>query len=444
VWKDTGRERGKKPRAFCPSCNQRLQWVGAANLLPPFWERLHRFFLYPFHRHTLILLLVVSAATVILGLMVRIGAYFLMLRYAYEILTTTAKGDLYPPSVSSKILSHDLTPVVKQFVLFFLLFIGGFLVATAGLVPFLAYVLFVLIFLPALLMVLISTESLLHSLNPMVFVPLAWRIGPAYLLMYFFLILLGIAPGVLMQTFVVHLPHLVQPFLAVAAEYYYMFVSFHLIGYVLLQYHLEIGYDVSYEDFRAPEVATADESGQGRPATWSEERHADSLIQNGRYDEAREFLSRRFEQSREPSTELCRKYFQLLRIKGGDELTRVGRHLIPGLLASGQRREAKQAFEQCRERDSAFLPDADSLFQIAEAQDEAGEHKEAMGLFQSLYRNHPEHSRAVEALFRIGYILNERMFAPDKARRVLEGILSRYPGDPLREKIENYLRHSVP
>jgi len=65
-------------------------------------------------------------------------------------------------------------------------------------------------------------------------------------------------------------------------------------------------------------------------------------------------------------------------------------------------------------------------------------------LYQSLYRNHPQHGRAVEALFRIGYILNERMLAPDKARRVLEGIIARHPGDPLRDKIESYLRHSVP
>jgi len=450
VWKDTGWERGKKPRAFCPRCNQRLQWVGAANLLPPFWERLHRFFLYPFHSQTLILLVIVAAATVvlgrvpILGFVVQIGAYFLMLRYAYEILTTTAKGNLYPPSVSTRILEYDLTPVLKQFVLFFLLGLGGFLVTTVSPWLLLAYILFVLVFLPALLMVLISTGSLIHALNPVIFVSLAWRIGPAYLLMYFFLILLGLAPGALTQTIVLHLPSLVQPFLAVAAKYYYMFVSFHLIGYVLLQYHLEIGYEVRYEDFRAPELENSGSAGQGGGATWSEERHADSLIQNGRYDEAREFLSRRFEQAREPSTELCRKYFQLMQLKGDGDLTRIGRHLIPGLLASGERREATRVFDKCREQDSTFLPDADSLFQLAEARDEAGEHKNAMGLFQSLYRNHPDHSRAVEALFRIGYILNERLLAPEKARRVLEGVITRYPRDPLRKKIENYLRHSVP
>ncbi len=452
VWKDTGWERGQKPRAFCPTCNQRLEWVGAANLLPPFWERLHRFFLYPFHRQTLILLLAVSAATVslgripFLGLIVQIGTYFLMLRYAYEILTTTARGNLYPPPVRGKILEYDLSPVLKQFLLFFLLVAGGFLLLaiTRSLPLLLGYILFVLVFLPALLMVLITTESLRNALNPAVFVPLAWRIGPAYLLMYFFLILLAIAPGILARTVVIHLPGLLQPFLAVAAEYYYMFVSFHLIGYVLLQYHLEIGYDVRYEDFQAPEVDGGKRPEREETATRAEEKHAESLIQNGRYDEAREYLARRFEQSREPSTELCRKYFQLLRVRGEGDPGRVGRHLIPGLLQQGERREAETVFRQCREQNSEFLPDPDSLFRIAEACDEAGEHKRAMRLFQSLYRNHPHHDRAVEALFRIGYILNERLLAPEKARRVLKGIIARYPGDPLRDRVESYLRHSVP
>ena len=30
---------------------------------------------------------------------------------------------------------------------------------------------------------------------------------------------------------------------------YYMFLMYHLMGYVLLQYHLELGYSVDYEDF---------------------------------------------------------------------------------------------------------------------------------------------------------------------------------------------------
>ena len=450
VWKDTGRERGKKPRAFCPSCNQRLQWVGAANLLPPFWERLHRFFLYPFHRQALIFLLAVSAASVLLGFIPLLGAllqlvlYFVTLRYAHEILTTTARGNLYPPQVSSRILDHDLSPVFKQFLLFFLLGVGAALIASLGVVLLFAYIPFVLIFIPAQLMVLISTQSLLRALNPMVFVPLAWRIGPAYLLMYFFLILLGIAPGVLGQNVIVHLPWFLHAFLASAANYYYMFVSFHLIGYVLLQYHLEIGYEVRYEDFRAPEMSQDAQSVTEQGGSWSDERHADSLIQQGRYDEAHEFLERRFKQLSEPSTDLCRKYYRLLSMRGEEGLTRVGSLLIPGLLEQGERREAVRVFEQCRERDKGYLPDAESIFRIAEAQDDAGEHKQAMGLFQSLYRNHPSHSRAVEALFRIGYILNERMLDPGKARRVLEGVITRYPQSPLRERIENYLRHSVP
>ena len=135
IWKQSGRPR-QKPRPYCPRCNTPLQWVGAANLLPSFWERLHRFFVYPLHRRPLILILAVSAAVFLLqsaplllgpllGFLARIFAYLICLRYAYEILKTTARGDLYPPPLDYQTLLQDITPVLKLFFLFLLLFSAG-------------------------------------------------------------------------------------------------------------------------------------------------------------------------------------------------------------------------------------------------------------------------------------------------------------------------------
>lgn len=452
IWKDIGQLRGKEIKPFCPKCNSRLQWVGAANLLPPFWDRLHRFFTYPFHKHTLLFLLALAVASVVashfipvFGWMIHIAAYFFILSYSYEMLKTTARGDLYPPPLNDKVLLDDLGIVAKQFLLLIALLVGGYIIAIETAWPvLLAYILFVLIFAPAILIVLITTERLLQALNPVVLMSLVWRIGPAYLLMYFFLLLLMAAPGILVHTVGVHLPGLLQPIFGVAANYYYLFVSFHLIGYVLLQYHMEIGYEVDYEDFRAPE--REEQAGASRPGgnTWSEEQHAESLIQNGRFEEALDFLGRRFEEARQPSMELCRKYFRLLYMKGCDGLIRVGEHLVRRLVEQGEKREARSVYQQCLECDGSFLPDAESLFWIADAFDDAGEHKCAVNLYQSLYRNYPQHTRAVEAVFRLGFILNEHLLAPEKARQVLEKIVARHPDDPLRARIENYLRHSVP
>ena len=115
-----------------------------------------------------------------------------------------------------------------------------------------AFAIAALFFVPSMIILLVTTGSLFHAINPVVFVGLAFRIGWAYFLMNFFLILLGSAPAYLAQYVIRFLPPDLHLMLFGFAKSFYTIVSYHLMGYVILQYHEKIGYKVDYEDFSDP------------------------------------------------------------------------------------------------------------------------------------------------------------------------------------------------
>jgi len=73
---------------FCSKCNVEVRWLGAGNIVGPFWKRLPRFFTYPLHPRPLILLAVFCAIAMIGGrdpglftLLLKGFSYCMMLLY---------------------------------------------------------------------------------------------------------------------------------------------------------------------------------------------------------------------------------------------------------------------------------------------------------------------------------------------------------------------------
>lgn len=105
---------------MCPNCNIPVRWLGVENIIDPFWERLPRFFLYPFSIRPLLLMLGLSLFSALLtgpgifGLLAGIAIWGLAFKYAYAILQSTARGNLTTPKLDSGTLSENFGPVVKQ------------------------------------------------------------------------------------------------------------------------------------------------------------------------------------------------------------------------------------------------------------------------------------------------------------------------------------------
>ena len=99
-------------------------------------------------------------------------------------------------------------------------------------------------------MLLVATDSILRALNPVYFVGIIFRIGWPYFLQYLFLFFLLAGPAALFSYLSPEvLPYRLYIFLTLFFKQFYALISYSLMGYVLLQYHKEIGYKVDYEYF---------------------------------------------------------------------------------------------------------------------------------------------------------------------------------------------------
>jgi len=242
---------------FCPKCNLEVEWVGAANIIDPVWVRMPKIFLYPLRLNPVIPMGIYAVAVLLfsgpglINSIIRGLVWLMVLKYAFVSLKTTAGGNLQPPRITSDAIIGDFGPVFKQGLLYILLLVGfGFVTFKLGPIIGIVFILAALFFIPAMIILLVTTESLFFAINPAAFVRLVFRIGWGYLLMYLFLLLLVGAPTFLSQFFVPLLPERLVLVLLGFAQSFYTIISYHLMGYVILQYHDRIGYKVDYEDSR--------------------------------------------------------------------------------------------------------------------------------------------------------------------------------------------------
>lgn len=244
---------GNESFYFCPRCNVAVEQLDASNLIDPFWKRLHKFFLYPFSSPESIGLIFGCAflSAMLPGLFAFIP-WAIMVKFAYESLRYTSEGKFSPPKLSSDVLSENFAIVGKQILLFgVLFFVFGVLASQRSLVLLVLYGVCVVLCLPAMVIILAINDNLLHALNPVYFIGMATRIGWSYLLMFFFLFLLYSAPSALGYAVIQHLPDVFRSFFWTAAENYYTLVSYHMMGYVILQYHEQLNYAIDMDTLLA-------------------------------------------------------------------------------------------------------------------------------------------------------------------------------------------------
>jgi len=430
---------------LCPKCNIPIDWVGVENIIAPFWNRLPKIFAYPLALQTLLLMIVLAVISMLawkmglIGLVLNGVIWLVVLKYSFEALKTTARGDLGPPKISSETISQDIHQVLKQYLIYIILFfVGGWLVVTLGPLLGFAFVLAILFFIPAMIILLVTTGSLLHALNPMMFVPLVTRIGWGYLLMYFFLFLLASAPAVagqyIMQFFPVDMHLLLYSF----AKSYYTIVSYHLMGYVILQYHDQVGYQVDFEDFKDPseERSTPDEVDPDAAVL----NEVTPLIQDGKLDEAIATIMQMTGTAGIQGVNLAERYFTLLKMKKQTtDLLSHGIDYLDLLVAKNEKAKALEAYNECRTLNPKFLPSATALYKLGGWLSETGKTKEAVGTYNRLVKAYPDSPMRPKAYFRAAQVFNDRLMNPDRARKILNGLLNKYPDHEIAPQVKNYL-----
>jgi len=430
---------GRKERNyFCPVCNVPAEHIGVGNLLTPFWNRLPKFFLYPLQPVPLILTIVLAVFGSIFFFvpMVQLVVWIVMMKYAYAVLIQTGTGALRAPEVTTELVTEDIGQVFKQFVIFIILgMITGFVFRTTGPVGGFAFTAFVAIFAPAMIMVLVATNAIIPALNPMIFVPIVSRIGGRYFLMYLFLFFLYVAPSALLAMVPKVVPFPVLKFFSLFFNQYYVLVSYHLMGYVLLQYHEEIGYDVDYEHFM-------DNQETGKRAKVDEKEQLLTsigiLAQKGRFDDALALVKSETG-GKIDGVELSDQYLKLLQLAGKKEeaIAYAPKHL--SLLVKGnQKQKAVDLFGKLTAKGAA-VTNPDDLFTLAGWLKARHDYKQAFKCYTDFVKTSKGHKKVPEAYFELAQLMHEQGKNSIKAEKVLKGMIQKFPDHHLVPEAKAYL-----
>lgn len=439
----------------CPKCSSLPERLAAQNIVEPFWNRLPKFFTYPLTPATLIFMLVLSVLMTLFSAPGLLSAFFqmllfgILLKFCFAALKQTAKGSMSPPPIDEHTITDDFTIVAKYWALGFLFFLVGlacFLITmrlsltmgtAVSMIIFFACIIGLLLLLPAVIIVLATNESLLDAVNPMITVRMAVRIGSSYFLMYFFLAILYAAPGVVGYFAQPHLPQILWAFLFSFANCYYSIVAHHLMGYVILQHHEDIGYEVEFEDKKL--------SGSRHDSHAAKKDHGllskvNVLIKEGKHSDAITLIET---EAGENITDLglAERFYNLLKIeqKISGMLWHAKRYLDL-LIKAGKIDSARMVYLECVAADPSFSPAASALFKVASSMSDAGNYHAALETYNRFIRTSPDDPMVPKAYLLAATVFNEKMLSPEKAVKTLKRLIHTFPDSEITPYAQKYLR----
>lgn len=435
---------GKKERwHFCPKCNVQVNRLAFENTVETFWNRLPRFFVYPFHPRPLLLMAALAVASVLFSgpglimMLIRFAIWAVILKYSFAALKSTANGKLIPPKVNLQTISDDFEVVFKQIGIYVIIGFAFFKVAQiAGIVVGLLFLSVAILSIPAMVIVLVATNSLLHAINPMIFARMAWRIGWGYLLMCIFLALLGAAPAVLGRYIIVFLPDILHGFLFTMAKSFYTIISYHLMGYVIFQYHEEIGYEVDLDE----EEASLDKTTPEQNVENELLNKIDILVKEGKLDEAISLIK---DETGGVISDLnlAERYFNLLKIKQlTPEMLKHGEVYLELLAKEDQRDKLCEVYLECISKKPELTISSSTTFKVASCLNEAGNPKGAIVAYNRFIKANPKNPLIPKAYFLAANVINEKLKNPRKAIGILKGLIKTYPNHEIVPYVQNYIK----
>ena len=196
-------------------------------------------------------------------------------------------------------------------------------------------------------MTLAMTQSLIQALNPVMWIQIMRTTGASYLLTSVFLLLMLFSQA---QTESLLLPvfggsMILVTVISMMISAYFMAASFHLMGYLLYQFHEEFGIEIS-------ETTALARPGRDESPLLTE---ATAMVQEGQSEQAAEFLGREIDRSGAEAA-VHDYYRKLLHSLGNkDALVKHGEQYIPILIHCNEDLNAAlDVAEECLKIDRQF------------------------------------------------------------------------------------------
>jgi len=428
-------------RLLCTACQGELDSLGIGNTITPFWERIPRFFVYPLNADCLVYLAMLAVASLagflpLAGIIIFLLISFALLKYGYAVLSHTASGNLSPPKLWSDNLAGEVNLPLRQLVVFVLMVVVVGLAGRLSPVAGIAALLFMLFSLPASVMSMALLGSILEALNPVALARVIARIGWPYLILYVFLLLLSGGSEVAAELLEPILPDWLLVITGVFITGYFTVIMFHMMGYVVYQYHEPLGYENVKEFDRAEDVPASKAPAPVDPFL----NEINILVSEGKLEEAKARLKGRLNLAGTPDER--ERYHRLLKLSGDKaELARHGATYLRALVELGRTGQALDVFSDCLHTDPEFhVPDGRLVYGLGSLAHERGRYDLALRILNRFAQRYPRHQDIPRAYLVAAKILCEHKNQDAQARKILADLLRRYPDHDSLEDIKGYLR----
>ena len=397
----------------------------------PFWNRLREISFYPAHPQALLTVGVLALCHLVgylpLGFVLDLFVWIALYKYAFECLRATADGRLEPPEIAVSVEDSLGWDQIKLQVVFILLNFAGFLLL--GPIGGTIVSIVLAIALPGAIMSLAMDQNLLLALNPATWFAILARMGWPYLAVAALYFVFNVSQQTAQALVVPMLPPVVAEIAFYFIAHYVIVATFHLMGYLIYQYHEEVGYEPVAQtptlQRAEPDQALLDE--------------AAALVRDGKPDAAADVLRSEI-RGRGGSEALHAQYRKLLGVLGRrDEQLAHGKEWIGVLLAQDKDRRAVDVARECLDLDPAFeLANADDVARVAQKAIDVGATQVALKLVSAYIKSHPGHRDVPRNALLAARVLAERMGKDDVAKKLLDQVTLRFPNDALAPEIAAY------
>ena len=400
----------------------------------PFWNRLREITRYPAHMSAMISIVILAFGNLaiylplgqILVLLVTVALY----RYAFECLRATANGYMEPPELMQ---STDSSLGWKQIGLMLIFIFAAFL----GIVLFgpklgIALMVFLGFCLPGATMTLAMDESLSSALNPAQWIAIVTRIGWPYFAVVGLCLVILISQQYAAAMAAQVLPLFVALIVVGIIANYALIMTFHLMGYLIYQYHDEVGFEPVAPQMLRPLSKPDPDQDLLDEVT--------ALVRDGKPENATELL-RGYLRSRGGTPAVHTQYRKLLRLANDrDELLRHGQEYLNVLMAQENSRLALELLRECQTLEPTFGPtDAEQITQLAKLAAQGGQPQLTLRLLSGFHKRFPKSKDIPQNYLLVATLMHERMNQDEKARALLKHLKANYPDDALMPEIDERL-----
>lgn len=402
----------------------------------PFWDRLPSVMLYPAHASAMATIVLLALGRLVfllpfVGIFIALALVAAMYRYGFECLRSTADGYLQPPDVGSSSGSRIGWKFIGLILI--LIIVAAIVMAKLGPGPGLILLLFFGIALPGAIMTLAMEESLVAALNPLKWVAIMTGVGWPYLAVVGLCLVISLSEAYATQAVHGLLPLPVALVVIGIISNYALVMTFHLMGYLLYQYHEELGF--------VPEAAQLVRPAARADPTQESLGEVSALVRDGKLEEATE-RTRALLRGHGASPAVHAQYRKLLRAadnKAG--LLEHGRDSIGNLIDREDDRAAVELLCECQAIDPEFAPaTALQVTKLAHMASRQNQPQAALLLVKDFHERFPNSQYVAANYLLAAELLHEHVGKDEEACALLVYLKQTVPNDPLMAEIDAKLQ----